>query len=77
MMPFLCLLFFITSSEDLIYTRSFLVRLHGPDYCVTVKCCLFLHSDRGVVLLCSACLLDLFSFSLFFCTNGVFWPSLG
>lgn len=77
MMPLLCLLFSITSCEDLNYTRSFRVHLHGPDYCVTVKCCLFLHSDRGVLLLCSACLLDLFSFSLFSVLTVCSGPALG
>lgn len=53
------------------------MRLHGPDYCVTVKCCLFLHSDRGVLLLCSACLLDLCSFSLFSVLTVCSGPALG
>lgn len=67
----------LKSSEDFNYTCSFLVRLHGPEYCVTVKCCLFLHSDRGVLLLCSACLLDLFSFSLFSILTVCSGPALG
>lgn len=69
--------FSLKSSVKLNYTCSFLVCLHGPEYCVTVKCCLFLHSDCGVLLLCSACVSDLFSFSLFSVLMVCSGPALG
>lgn len=47
-------------------------------FIVTVKCCLSLHSDCGVLLLCCACLLDcLFSFSLFSVLTVCSGPALG
>lgn len=66
-------------SEQLNYTCSFPVCLHGPDYCVTVKCCLFLHSDlwSAAVVLC-LCVGSLFllslSFSVLMVCSG---PALG
>lgn len=69
--------FSLKPSEDFNYTCSVLVHLHEPEYCVTVKCCLFLHSDCGVLLLCSACVLVLFSFSLFSVLMVSSGPALG